>query len=169
MRADDYIEKLHLEAHPEGGRFTESYHCQENIPDNALPARFNGERSFSTAIYYLLKYGEKSTLHRIKSDEIWHFYDGDPLSITVFYEGRGYINRLGTDLTEGHLPQIVVPAGAVFGAFHETKGRHGFTLAGCTVSPGFDFNDFEKIPATELESEYLDNYSNLVNSFRGKL
>lgn len=138
--AEYWIKHLHLANHPEGGWFAETYRAEETIPANSLPVRFDGSRSFCTAIHFLLKDGDFSALHRIKSDEIWHFYDGAPLTVEVITpSGEHYRIPLGRNAAQGESLQAVVPAGCWFGA--ETAGE--FSLVGCTVAPGFDFNDFE--------------------------
>ena len=135
-----WIDHLHLNRHPEGGWFRETYRAAETIPADALPARFEGPRSFSTAIHFLLEQGDFSALHRLKSDEIWHFYDGGTLTLHVITpEGERYEILLGPDAEQGERFQVVVPAGCWFGA--ETSA--GFSLVGCTLAPGFDFSDFE--------------------------
>jgi predicted cupin superfamily sugar epimerase len=135
-----WIDHLHLDRHPEGGWFSETYRAEETIPPDALPARFERPRSLSTAIYYLLEQGDFSGLHRLKSDEIWHFYDGDPLTVHVITpEGERYEILLGPNAEQGERFQAVVPAGCWFGA----KTSAGFSLVGCTLAPGFDFSDFE--------------------------
>jgi len=138
--AEYWIEILALNRHPEGGWFAETYRAGESIPADALPVRFHGQRSFCTAIYFLLERGDFSALHRIKSDEIWHFYAGSPLTVQVITSG-GELQEilLGRDPSKGQRLQAVVPAGCWFGA--ETRGS--FALVGCTVAPGFDFTDFE--------------------------
>jgi len=135
-----WIDSLDLTRHPEGGWFRETYRSSGSIPGEALPERFAGPRRFCTAIYFLLERGDFSALHRIKSDEIWHFHEGAPLTVHVITpEGEYYWIRLGRDADNGECFQAVVPAGCWFGA--ETCGE--FSLVGCTVSPGFDFRDFE--------------------------
>jgi uncharacterized protein len=143
MTATEWIARLALVPHPEGGHFRETYRAAERIAHEALPARFSGPRAFGTAIYFLLRRGECSALHRIRSDEIWHFYDGDPLTLYVLDDRDGglAVVTLGRDATRGEAPQAVVPAGRWFGATVEPPGA--FTLIGCTVAPGFDFADFE--------------------------
>lgn len=154
-RADDWIRRLHLEPHPEGGFYRETYRATGIIP--ARPS-FGGERSASTAIYFLLKSGQRSKLHRIKSDELWHFYAGDPLEISWIEEGGGLRRAmLGIDVERGEGPQVVVPAHTWFGAMHcasAPQGGHGFTLVGCTVAPGFDFADFEMGEREALVQQY---------------
>lgn len=137
-----WIERLHLARHPEGGWFRETYRAAEAIPEGSLPARFRGERAFSTAIHFLLERDDCSALHRLKSDEMWHFYDGSPLTVHVIApDGRYLPILLGHEPEEGEQFQAAVPAGCWFGA--EVAGPGDFALVGCTVAPGFDFGDFE--------------------------
>lgn len=136
------IEQLCLIQHPEGGWYREIYRCDESAPAYALPERFGGDRSFCTAIYYLLGKENVSKLHRIKSDEMWHFYAGATLSVHILtLDGAHRAIRLGSDLAAGEIYQAVVPAGCWFGA--EVTGEGEYSLVGCTVAPGFDFADFE--------------------------
>jgi predicted cupin superfamily sugar epimerase len=140
--AGDWIKALDLAPHPEGGHYRETYRSVENIPQAALPRRYGGDRRFSTAIYYLLAGREISALHRIKSDEIWHFYAGTPLELAVIDpEGRLSIHVLGPEPSPGEAPQVVVPANCWFGARVRDPGS--YALVGCTVAPGFDFADFD--------------------------
>ena len=142
---------LGLECHPEGGWFAESYRAGESIPSGALPERFGGARPFSTAIHFLLEQGEISALHRLKSDEMWHFYAGDPLLIHIIPPDGSYDTiRLGSDPCGGERFQAVVPAGSWFGA--ECSGS--FSLVGCTVAPGFDFSDFEMASRVLLSDSF---------------
>lgn len=138
-----WIEKLKLSAHPEGGWFKETYRSNELIAKQALPKRFPESRNFSTAIYYLLEEGDFSAFHSIKSDEMWHFYDGMPLEI-IEIDSTGILTKhmLGLE----NLPQITIPANRWFAA----RPTGSFTLVGCTVSPGFDFADFEMANKNEL-------------------
>jgi len=147
--AEFWIDTLGLARHPEGGWFRETYRSSESIPSEALPDRFQGLRPFCTAIYFMLKRGDFSALHRIKSDEIWHFHEGAPLTVHVLTPtGEQYGIRLGRDADNGERFQAVVPAGCWFGA--ETFGE--FSLVGCTVAPGFDFRDFEMADRANLAS-----------------
>jgi len=123
--------------HPEGGYFRETYRSTEKIEKNALPRRFTGSRSFATAIYYLLEGKDFSGFHRIKSDELWHHYDGCSIVIHVLSPKGGY-KRLTVGKSS---PQCIVKAGDWFAA--ELSDKKSFALTGCTVSPGFDFEDFE--------------------------
>lgn len=137
-----WIEHLDLKPHPEGGYYRETHRSNESIPEDALPKRFGGKRSFSTAIYFLLEGGAFSALHRIHSDELWHFYDGAPLTVVIIdEEGKRSNLVLGRNVDNGERLQVTVPAGVWFGA--HCNDEAGYSLVGCTVSPGFDFNDFE--------------------------
>jgi predicted cupin superfamily sugar epimerase len=148
---DRYIRDLHLQPHPEGGWYSETYRSDEST--SGLPARFSGERSFSTAIYFLVPGSTFSAFHRILSDELWHFYDGDMLEIFVIDEsGTLSIISLGRDTERGQVFQAVVKSGAWFAS--RCSVAEGFSLVGCTVSPGFDFADFELADRSELIKRY---------------
>jgi hypothetical protein len=151
--AEEIIKQLNLARHPEGGWFRETYRSAGKLPANTLPELFDGERSFCTAIYFLLERGDFSVLHRIKSDEIWHFYAGASLIIHVICrQGTHQTFKLGNDIAAGEAFQIVVPMGSWFGA--EISGPGSYSLVGCTVAPGFDFADFEMGGRTELLLTY---------------
>lgn len=139
MNAKYWIEKLSLERHPEGGYYKETYRCDETLSPTQLPARFHGSAPFSTAIYFLLESTDFSALHSIASDEIWHFYHGSPLTIFEITEnGERKDHKLG--IGENLSPQIVITAGSYFGA--RVIEENTYALVGCTVSPGFMFDDF---------------------------
>jgi uncharacterized protein len=151
--ADYWIHSLGLSAHPEGGYFREVYRSQESIQKDGLPDRYSGGRSFATSIYFLLKGHEHSRLHRIKSDETWHFYEGSSLTLFVLSPvGRLRRHVLGSNLDKGEQFQFTVPANHWFGA--TVNDPVSFTLAGCSVSPGFDFDDFEMGDADKLGEEF---------------
>ena len=149
-----WVEKYHLQPHPEGGYFAETYRAAEQIPHAALPERFAGRRAFSTAIYFLLEGHQFSALHRIQADELWHFYAGDPLKVFVIHaaSGKSEVIRLGPDPEAGEVFQAVVPAGAWFGSRPVTGAT--YSLVGCTVAPGFDFADFELAERESLLAEF---------------
>jgi uncharacterized protein len=114
---DEIIRGFGLAPHPEGGFFKETYRSPEVITQSSLPQRFGGDRCFSTAIYYLLTQGQKSKLHRIHSDEMWHFYLGDPLIVAgIDQSGQPYEIVLGQDIGAGQRVQYTVKAGHWFGA-----------------------------------------------------
>lgn len=145
---DYYIENLMLIQHPEGGYYKETYRSDECI----LTAE-HLKRNVSTGIYYLLKEHEFSAFHRIKSDEMWHFYDGTGiLEILILKDNTLKIQELGLKIDQGQSPQILVPANHWFAA--RIKNNNGFVLAGCTVAPGFDFKDFEMAKADQLRNDF---------------
>ena len=156
MNATNLINQLQLRPHPEGGYFKETYRSNESIAQDALPTRFTGERSFSTAIYYLLQKGERSVFHKIKSDECWHFYEGGTLLIHIIEnDGNYYCIKLGKDLASGETFKYEVPANTWFAS--EPAPGSMFSLAGCTVAPGFDFADFEIANKELLLSSFPQN------------
>jgi predicted cupin superfamily sugar epimerase len=151
LTAEDWITALKLNPHPEGGWFREIYRAGESIPAEALPDRFAGSRAFSTSIYFLLRAGEISALHRIAADEGWHFLDGQPLTIhQIDLQGHYSEQCIGRDPQQGLIPCAVVSAGWLFGASVKT----GFALVSCTVAPGFDFADFVMPTREELLAAY---------------
>lgn len=155
----DLIAIYGLQPHPEGGYFRETYSALEKIEQSSLASGFGGERPYSTAIYYLLPTGEKSRWHRIKSDEVWHFYLGDPLTIyEIDCDGEFYETKLGANIFDGQRFQSVVPAGNWFGALHvhSKESDYGFSLVGCTVAPGFHFDEFELANGSALREQFPD-------------
>jgi uncharacterized protein len=148
-----WIEKLGLEPHPEGGYFRQTYRSEIVIARKALPAEFMGARVASTAIYFLLDGKNFSAFHRLRSDEVWHFYVGEVLIVHVIdLAGRYSSIRLGRDPDAGEVLQAVVPAGCWF-ASHVADWK-AFAVVGCTVAPGFDFEDFEMGKRVELAARY---------------
>jgi predicted cupin superfamily sugar epimerase len=147
------IEHYNLQPHPEGGWYKQTYKSPETIAAAALPKRFPRHRVFSTAIYFLLEKGNFSAFHKIKSDECWHFYAGDPLIIYMIdKDGKLESVMLGNDFESGQMFQFVVPANTWFASRPASKSEYCFV--GCTVSPGFDFADFELASREELNRTY---------------
>jgi len=147
------IQKYNLEPHPEGGWYKQTYKSNEEIAADALPERFGASRAFSTAIYFLLEQGNFSSFHRIKSDECWHFYAGDPLLIYIIEpSGELKVISLGSAHEKGQSFQYVVSANCWFASRPAPESEYCFV--GCTVSPGFEFDDFELADATELSAIY---------------
>jgi len=158
--ADDIIEKLNLQPHPgEGGFFVETYRSKNEIQQDFLPLRYKSERAFSTAIYYLITSDSFSGLHKLQTDEIFHFYLGAPLETLLLYpNGESKIVTIGNDLMAGHSPQVVVPRDVWQGSYLP----HGeFALLGTTMSPGFDIKDFE-IGQREILLEKYPTQSELI-------
>jgi predicted cupin superfamily sugar epimerase len=139
------IDLLELQEHPEGGYYRETFRAFAEVTSTL----HSEPRTASTAIYFLLPAQTFSALHRVRSDEVWHHYDGDPLEIhTIDETGEYTLQILGKQYIEGQRPQIVVPAGVWQAA--RPRGSRG-AFCGCTVAPGFDFNDFELPTREELQ------------------
>lgn len=150
------IEHYNLQPHPEGGWYKEVYRSRESIEARALPARYSGPRTFCTIIYFLLEQGEKSAFHRIKSDECWHFYAGDPMEVFVLErDGTLTITEIGNDIEKGQLFQFVVPANTWFAS--RPSSRSAFSFVGCTVAPGFEFADLDLADADILARQYPEH------------
>ncbi len=151
---EDVIALLGLEPHPtEGGRFAETYRSGRLIPQPALPDAYVGERSFSTAIYYLITPDSFSALHLLPGEEVFHFYLGDPVeTLLLGPEGGVTLHRLGTDLASGERPQLVVPGGVWQGSRLLPGGR--YALLGATMAPGFDFRDYHHGDADVLTARF---------------
>lgn len=141
------VDFLKLQSHPEGGFYKEIYRSE--ITSNFVG--FEGKRSVATSIYYLLEKGDFSALHRIKSDETWHFYIGETLEIVeISLDGEWKSTKLGIDFVNMEVPQYTVKAGSWFGS----RSLGSFSLVGCSVYPGFDFLDFEMANAAKLKEQF---------------
>lgn len=140
--AEKWIKNLQLMPHPEGGYFRETYRSEELCSVKDLSVKYSGDRNFSTAIFYLLERNQISKFHKLKSDEIFHFYDGDGMLFRIIdIAGNLIEKKLGINYDDGQSPQLLMKAGEWFGA--ELINPGSYCLAGCTVSPGFHFDDFE--------------------------
>lgn len=154
--AEYYIKKLGLQKHPEGGWFKEIYRSDEKIKNEHLPERYSGSRHHSTSIYFLLTSDTFSAFHRIKSDELWHFYNGSPLTVYMIDEAGNYSEIiLGSNLDAGEVYQCIIPKGVWFGA--KVNAPDSFCLVGCTVAPGFHFDDFELGKREALISKFPES------------
>ncbi len=151
-RVQELIDSLGLAPHPERGHYVESYRSALTVRDLAPPHA--GARAASTAIYFLVTRAEPTTyLHRLRSDEMFHFYEGGPLDVLMLGPtGPGELRRLGTNVAAGERPQILIPAGTWFAAELAEAASH--CLIGCTVAPGFEFADFELAQGPELAARY---------------
>ncbi len=148
-----WIDVLKLKPHPEGGYYSQVYKSSDELPEGILNNRYPSKRQVSSSIYFLLTAQEKSRLHRIKSDELWHFYTGSSLTIYMLNEsGERSEFCLGPSFETGECFQQGVPAGVWFGASINTN--NGFALVGCTVAPAFDFEDFELAKQEDLLKQY---------------
>ncbi len=157
MNKEDYINYLNMTKHPEGGYFNSHYRNPLSMSTSF------GARALSTSIYFLIEPEDFSAFHQIKSDEMWYFHDGDPLEIHMINDqGVHQMVVLGLDVKKGQVPQFVVPGGMIFGSCsHETK--KGFSLVGCNVSFGFDFEDFYLFNQEELLHKY-PQHNQLIKS-----
>lgn len=157
-KAKYYIDKLKLFKHPEGGWFKEVYRSDEIISANELHKRFSSERNISTSIYFLLEKNEFSAFHKIKSDELWHYHAGSSLKLFMISpEGILTEKKLGLNIEDEEYPQVTVPHGYYFAA--KTNGE--FTLSGCTVAPGFDFEDFD-MPSRDNLTNLFPTHAELI-------
>lgn len=147
MEAQNWIDHLQMEAHPEGGFYSPSYRSDQEME---VPA---GVRPLYTSIYFLLRSGDVSHFHRLQSDEIWYYHGGSPLTVHMITpEGIYREVALGLDVTNGEVPQFCVPKHTIFGS--SVQEPDSFSLVGCMVSPGFDFKDFELFDRAELLAHY---------------
>ncbi|ALC91815.1 cupin [Bacillus sp. FJAT-18017] len=143
--AEYWIKKLELEPHPEGGYFKQTFKSDQVLEGT--------EKALYTSIYFLLKSGDISHLHRLKSDELWYFHAGNALSVHMIHENGEYEEaRLGLNAEKGEVPQVAVPKHTIFGS--SLLEEDGFALVGCMVSPGFEFEEFELFTQAELLRDY---------------
>lgn len=152
--AEEWIERLGLQEHPEGGWYRESWRSGGSHPfseGNPFPSG----RSYSTAIYYLLREDERSCLHRIGSDELWLWHAGSALRVDVLAEAHTFFT-LGSDPVAGQVLQGAVEPGAWFGASLQDSSPGNYALVSCVVAPGFDFRDFRMAERRELLERYPD-------------
>lgn len=141
------IEKLDLLPHPEGGFYKEVYRSEENIRSI--------DRSLMTSIYFLITGSNVSRFHRIKSDELWFFHEGNPLIVNTLDENGHIENLLGLNLMIGEKPQLLVTKNTVFGSCLKEHGS--YALVSCVVAPGFDFRDFELFTFDQLITQYPEH------------
>ena len=154
MTAKEIIRLLNLEPlSGEGGYYAETYKSEDRINAFCLPERFNEKRAFSTCIYYMLTPESFSAIHRLPTDEIWHFYLGDPIEqLQLFSDGSVKIVKLGNNLLHSQIPQCVVPKYVWQGARLIQGGK--FALLGTTMAPGFEFADYEAGDKNKLCLEF---------------
>ncbi len=162
-RIKELIQKLELQPHPEGGYFKETYRSTGKIDKAELDDSFSGSRNFSTCIYFLLTSDMFSAFHRIKQDEIWHFYEGSPIELhTISKDGFHSKFLIGGDFISQQTPQLVVHAHNYFAA--RIIEDDSYALVGCTVAPGFDFDDFMLPSRQELVSRFPE-HEQLITRF----
>lgn len=150
--ANKIVAKLEMLSHPEGGFYKEVYRSEGLILKEGLDG-FTGNRNFCTSIYFLLTCDNFSAFHRIKQDEVWHFYKGSPLYVHVIDQDGNYVrHEIGMDLENNLEPQLTVPSGCWFAS--SVKNENDYSFVGCTVAPGFDFEDFEMAERNQLIAEF---------------
>lgn len=160
LTADYFISLLELEPHVEGGFYRETYRCNHAIRNG----RYGNEKSLSTVIYFLLRSGDISRFHQLRSDEMWLFHCGSAVHIhTIDHHGNHEIKKLGLNVNENEQPQILISANTVFGA---ELPEGDFALMSCLVSPGFDFQDFKLFDAEELIS-YYPQHAEIIHRLNG--
>lgn len=159
-REELLIEKLNLTEHPEGGYFKETYRSSGTISKDNLPDFYQGERNYCTSIYFLLKASDFSAFHKINQDETWYFHEGSSITIHQI-SPKGIYSKfiLGNDILNSQFPQYTVPGGYWFGATVDVKDS--YSLVGCTVSPGFDFQDFVLAERNSLQKKF-PNHKNII-------
>lgn len=157
------INKLDLLPHPEGGFYRETYRSKGIITEESLSPEISGSRNYATCIYFLLTSENFSGFHRIKQDEQWHFYKGSPLRIHVIDPSGQYKQHtLSHEMDRNEYPQLVIEAGNWFAS--SVVEPNSYSLVGCTVAPGFDFNDFELATRAQLLKLY-PNHEALINTY----
>ncbi|MDS0526981.1 cupin domain-containing protein [Clostridium sp. SHJSY1] len=150
--ADYFIKNLNMTPHQEGGFFKESFISKDNISDSRLNVESEEAKKLWTSIYFLLRDGEVSNFHRLKSDEMWYYHSGSSLTIYMISpEGELITEELGLNIEKGEKPQILVPKDYIFGS---AMNNPGYALVGCMVSPGFEFKDFELFDREYLLEKY---------------
>jgi predicted cupin superfamily sugar epimerase len=151
--AEYFIKKLNLQKHPEGGYFCEVYRSDEETKSEHLPGRYGGARNHSTSIYFLLTADEFSAFHRIKSDETWHFYEGAAVTLHMINEKGNYSSvKVGSNSENDEVFQFTIPNGVWFAA--EVAEPDSYALVGCTVAPGFHYDDFELGKRDEMLKQF---------------
>lgn len=160
MNAKDIINKLKLIPHPEGGFYRETYRSNQLII-----TKEGQNRNTSTAIYYLLENKNKSNFHRIKSDELWFFHQGQPIEIKLIQDNKLTTIILGNDIEKGESPQTIIPENCWFAS--KVKNEIGFSLVSCGVAPGFDFSDFELAKRENLIQQF-PHLKDVIEEFTSK-
>jgi hypothetical protein len=148
--AEYYINNLNMEKHIEGGYFKESFVSQDEV---------NKDKKLWSSIYFLLETGEVSNFHRLKSDELWYYHDGEALTIYMITpEGELITKKLGKNIEKGEAPQVLVEKGCIFGS---AMNNDGYALVGCMVSPAFQYDEFELFKRDDL-LELYPNYKDII-------
>lgn len=162
-RTDELIESLNLQPHPEGGFFKETYRSEEFIDPSSLDDCYSGKRNYSTSIYFLLTSESFSAFHKIHQDETWHFYEGSPIELhTISEAGEHHKYLIGPDISSDQVFQLTVPGNHWFAS--KVLNPNSYSLVGCTVAPGFDFDDFTLAKRQELITSF-PQHQTLIEDF----
>lgn len=157
---NEIIEKLDLQTHPEGGYFKEVYRSNGTIPKTVLGNNYSGPRNYATSIYFLLTSDNFSAFHKINQDETWHFYKGSPLKLHIIDKKGNYqYHLIGNDIANNQIPQFTVSGGDWFAA--EVAEPNSYSFVGCTVAPGFEFDDFV-LPRRDELIELFPQHSAII-------
>lgn len=157
LTIEEITKLLDLKPHPEGGFYKETYRSTGLIGKESLPEPYSSARNYSTSIYFLLTKDTFSAFHKIHQDEFWHFYDGSPIDLHMISpEGKHTQITIGRDLKNGQVPQFVVPGGYWFAS--RVLNNDDWALAGCTVAPGFDFDDFDLAERNQLIEMFPEHH-----------
>jgi len=158
--AEYWIRNLKLTRHIEGGYFRETYKSQEKIKKQCLPTRYIDERHYYTTIYYLIKSGEVSKIHKILSDEVWYFHAGTSATIYIFGSNQSLIRKqIGLNILEHEYPQVLVTRNTFFAC--TVNKPNSYILVSCQVSPGFNYDDYT-IPEKNWMKENYPKYSDII-------
>lgn len=150
--ADYFIKELNMIAHREGGFYKESFKSEETLADRISNDEKKESKKLWSSIYFLLRDGEVSNFHRLKSDEMWYYHSGSPLTIYMITpDGNLITEQLGLNIEKGEKPQVLVPKDYIFGS---AMNNEGYALVGCMVSPAFDFKEFELFERDYLLEKY---------------
>lgn len=161
--AEYWIQNLNLQPHTEGGFYREVYRSSIEVEHKNLPVGFNGPRRLATSILYLLRSGDVSRFHRLRSDELWYFHSGNAIKIIMIdQEGQKHTKFLGSRVEKAEHLQVLIPAGTIFGA--EVMEPDSYGLCGCMVAPGFEFADFEVFEKDDLIQAY-PKHVDVINKF----
>lgn len=161
--AEYWIQNLNLQPHTEGGFYREVYRCSIEVENNVLPTGYDGSRRLATSIYFLLRSGDVSRFHRLRSDELWYYHSGSAVKIVIIdQEGNKSTKMLGLKVEKAEQLQVLIPAGSIFGA--EILEENSYGLCGCMVSPGFEFSDFSVFDKEDLIQAY-PKHADLISKF----
>lgn len=161
--AEYWIQHLNLKPHPEGGFYKEEYRSSIEVQKSNLPRGFTSARKLATSIYFLLRSVDISRLHRLRSDEIWYYHTGSPITlIYIDAEGKKHKHILGNNPEKAEKLSVLIPSGCIFCA--SVAQKDSFGLISCVVTPGFEFDDFELFDKEDLLQAY-PQHTDIINTY----